>query len=932
MNAYLLSPLVLTIFSLMVIVIVIKGHFYSYIHRLFSLYLLALAIWGILIFGMRTSPDTGHALYWHRLLTSIGPFVPVLQYHFSVQYTGVRVNNWRLPLFYIICILLVPPALTGFIFSDMQIKPYGYAPVLGPLAPFWLLYLYTLIIMALINFIKTWRTSFNAEQRNRAAYISIGIICAFIGGFFDILPAVGLPLYPGFVIGTIIFCLLTAIAILKHNLLDIQVVFRKSAAYILTSALIAIPIMGLFFIVTKIFEQVSLSFWGYLLLLIASAIFLPLLWRAIQQKIDKWFYRDRYNYLKALETFSQDTQSFTDPSSLASNMLDLITGALRTSSAHLLLCHSDNGEFVTVANAETGDHTSPLSIHAKSPLVKWLERSGLMLAYKDIDTIPQLQSVIYNEKQRLQHIGAELIVPLRTHGGHLSGLLILGQKLSEQPYNIEDKQLVTAISNQMADKLDNLHLYQETLRGREKLQTWLDNMNDCVMIVSPDYEIEFMNKAGMEKLGGKLGELCWGVLGRDTYCSNCPIGRYDLYNCKESISSINTVAGTYYEVSISPLLKLDGGISVIEVFRDINDRRRLEQELRESEQMYRSLFSGVGDHIFVLDRNLRYMMVNESALTAGGFTLEDVIGKGPREIFPEDAEFYLSIYRRAFETGEHIQYERELKLPDGLHWFSVTLSPVKDSRGSMIALTGISRDITEHKHAGEELRNSQEQLRSLTTYLQTVREEERKTIAREIHDELGQTLTALKMDLVWLGRRLPEEQESLLRKVKSMLELVDEDIKVVKRISTELRPGLLDDLGLISAIEWQVGEFQNHTGIECRVSIEPNDIVINQEVSITIFRILQETLTNVARHSDATRVRINLRKKDSRLVLKVRDNGKGITIEQISSPKSLGLLGMRERAYSLGGDVKISGMPGKATNVTVTIPVNEEFSVKNTGS
>jgi len=230
-----------------------------------------------------------------------------------------------------------------------------------------------------------------------------------------------------------------------------------------------------------------------------------------------------------------------------------------------------------------------------------------------------------------------------------------------------------------------------------------------------------------------------------------------------------------------------------------------------------------------------------------------------------------------------------------------------------------------HKHkAEEELKKSREELRNLSTYLQSVREEERTRIAREIHDELGQALTALKIDLSWLNNRLPEEQKPLFEKIESMSKLIDSTIQTVRRISSELRPGILDDLGIAAAIEWQAEEFQSRTGIKCEVTLEPEDIILDKDYSTTIFRICQEAMTNVARHANATRVEVSLKEKSGKLVLEVKDNGKGITEEQIADPKSFGLIGIRERTHFWEGEVIISGIPDKGTTVTVSIPFDKK--------
>lgn len=227
----------------------------------------------------------------------------------------------------------------------------------------------------------------------------------------------------------------------------------------------------------------------------------------------------------------------------------------------------------------------------------------------------------------------------------------------------------------------------------------------------------------------------------------------------------------------------------------------------------------------------------------------------------------------------------------------------------------------ERDRAEREIRNSRERLRNLSAHLQSVREEERTRMAREIHDELGQGLTALKMDVSWLNRRFLEEDAAFKKKLTSMEEVIDRTIQTVQKLSGELRPGILDDLGLAAAIEWQAEEFQNRTGIECDVSLSPEETVLNREQSTTMFRIFQETLTNVIRHARATKVEVRLEQRTGSIVLEVTDNGRGITEAEISDPKSFGLVGMRERVDFIGGEVTIVGTPNKGTRITVTLPL-----------
>lgn len=232
----------------------------------------------------------------------------------------------------------------------------------------------------------------------------------------------------------------------------------------------------------------------------------------------------------------------------------------------------------------------------------------------------------------------------------------------------------------------------------------------------------------------------------------------------------------------------------------------------------------------------------------------------------------------------------------------------------------LQNEIAERKQAEQELRSSREQLRNLSAYLESVREEERTHIAREIHDELGQVMTALKMDLSWLSKRLPKDQAPLLEKTLSMSKLVDMTVQTVQRISAELRPGLLDDLGLTAAIEWQTAEFRKRTGIECEAALDLDGISLDRERSTMFFRILQEALTNVVRHAQATKVKIGLTRREHKLLLKVRDNGKGITNSKVYEATSLGLIGMRERARHFRGEVKIRGIHNKGTILIVSVP------------
>jgi two-component system, NarL family, sensor histidine kinase UhpB len=234
---------------------------------------------------------------------------------------------------------------------------------------------------------------------------------------------------------------------------------------------------------------------------------------------------------------------------------------------------------------------------------------------------------------------------------------------------------------------------------------------------------------------------------------------------------------------------------------------------------------------------------------------------------------------------------------------------------------------TARLQAASGLRESNEQLRQLAAHLQSVREEERTHVARDIHDELGQALAALKMDIVWLSEKYGDHAE-VAAKGKSMEIIINETILAVKRICSELRPALLDHFGIGAAMEWQAEEFQKRSGVKCKVALEPSDLSVEMDHAIVLFRIFQEALTNVSKHARATSVDAVLTLDDNRLVLVINDNGVGISDTNISGSNSFGLIGMRERLYTLGGTIMVNGKKNWGTTLTVIIPLPEGAQIQ----
>ena len=377
----------------------------------------------------------------------------------------------------------------------------------------------------------------------------------------------------------------------------------------------------------------------------------------------------------------------------------------------------------------------------------------------------------------------------------------------------------------------------------------------------------------------------------------------------------------WFEFSNSFLNLNDSGKVTLSIIKDITERKKYEKGLIENEKKFRMLFNNANDAVFVtqLTSDKTYgdfIEVNDVACKRFGYTREEFLRLSPSAIiFPKHLdEFNKSIANLL--TEDHVVYQVSHKAKDKKlipSEISSHLFQYEDKR----TVLSIARDITERKQAEEKLKKSSIILRNLASHLQSVREEERGLIAREIHDELGQVLTVLKIQISLLSNKLKSDQEDLKHKIASLSNLIDGAVDSVQRIASKLRPVILDELGLLSAIEWQTQEFEGNSGIHCSLSLPSEDINFEKEKSTAVFRIFQEALTNVIRHSKASSVSISVQKNKNLFSLQVVDNGIGISNEQIKNPHSLGLIGMNERALLVGGEVSIEGIPGKGTIVKV---------------
>lgn len=406
------------------------------------------------------------------------------------------------------------------------------------------------------------------------------------------------------------------------------------------------------------------------------------------------------------------------------------------------------------------------------------------------------------------------------------------------------------------------------------------------------------------------------------------------------------------------------GIILETPFENVSEGKNTQQALLEGEEFLRLLIENVREYaVFQLDPRGHIVSWNAGAQRLKGYRAEEVLGKyislfyDPNEARSGKPEYNLA---KAARVGECKDEGWRVRKDGSRFWASVLITAVKDSSGNLRGFLKITRDTTDRRareailteaketlelraeqraailakvnldlrqeitvrqRAERDLRKSLEQLRALAARLQLVREEERTLVAREMHDELGQACTAIKMDLAAIGRKATKRQTQIRVKVDSALKLVDKMIFTARRIASDLRPKTLDDLGLTAALEAQAQEFENRTGIRCIVVLPREQLALDSENSTAIFRIFQESLTNVARHAQATRVNARLEIQENQLILVVQDNGRGFDEAQLGGRRSLGLVGMQERAFLLNGEFRIEGVPGSGTKVTLRIPL-----------
>ena len=504
------------------------------------------------------------------------------------------------------------------------------------------------------------------------------------------------------------------------------------------------------------------------------------------------------------------------------------------------------------------------------------------------------------------------------------------------------------------DITDRVRAEREVLAAEERFRQLAENIEQVFWLMTPDRsELLYVSPAYERIFGRSRDEVYLDPLAfletvhpddrsrlRHSLPSLAQPGWAERYRVVRPDGQVRWVRSRAF-----PIRNRQGAVyRIAGLTEDITEQQSAEDALHERERLLELFFSQSLDGCFFMmldepvrwdesvdkDRALDYVFshqritkVNDAMLRQYGATLEQLVGRTPNDLFAHDLAHGRAVWRRFFDAGR-LHVETDERRIDG--------SPIRiegdyiclhedRGEGRIVGHFGVQRDVTARRRAEEELRLSEEQLRELANRLQVVREEERRRIAIEIHDRLGQALTGIKLDLAWLERRLPTDDIAVRQRAHGTLGHIDAAIESVTRIGAELRPAVLDTLGLLAALEWQADEFATRTGISCHLELPEKAPVVDDARSTALFRVVQEALTNVARHAEAHRVDIRMEHKDGELVIEIADDGKGLGDRKVTGPRSLGIAGMRERLGAQGGCLRIASRQPRGTVLEARVPL-----------
>ncbi len=476
------------------------------------------------------------------------------------------------------------------------------------------------------------------------------------------------------------------------------------------------------------------------------------------------------------------------------------------------------------------------------------------------------------------------------------------------------------------DVTDRIAADAHLRQSEERFRTFFQNIPEPAYLwrrTGDDFELATHNTASVTYTDGQVTSLVGRRL-RDLYAERPDIVA-DVGRCLAEQSVLTRQM--QYRFTTGKVVDLEVWYvpippdTVVVHTADVTERRRAEAALQESEDRYRDLVEHSQDLICIHDLDGLIISINPWAARMLGYEPAELLGMSVRDALAPEVRHEFDQYLADIRTAGAAQGLMLMQTRTGERRIWEYRNTLRTEGVAAPVVRGMAHDITGRKRAEDMVRASRDRLRALAVELHNVREAERAAIAREIHDEFGQVLTGLKMDLTWLIDRSAASPKDVPERIGAMLELVDRSVDAVRRMASDLRPAVLDDLGIAAAIEWLAEDFSKHSGIECHCDVLALEPALGPDRATAVFRIAQEALTNVARHSGARHVEIIFTATDDAVSLKVRDDGKGINERQVASVRSIGLIGMRERAGSLGGRVHVRPGIDRGTIVTLEMPI-----------
>lgn len=450
---YLLPPLFAFAIGIFLALLVLRKDFRSQSHQVFALFLLSAALWGLFIYLMRASPDAQHALFWERFVPITGFGLFIFYYHFTCIYTR-SARRGVLLCAYALLVLITAFVFSGLMIKEMTVESYGYAPRVLPAFYFYSFASFVLMVMALVTLVRTYRRTAQHQERTRLSYMIIAPTFPFVIGILDFFPS----LPPVSLFGNIMFCLLTAVALLRFHLMDIQIAIRRGTTYLLVSTLIAIPYLGIITGVSRALGSREVPLWVHAVLLLSLAFALQFAWKGVHDWVERRFYRNRYKYVRALEELSHRTTGLIELERLANPLLTTLAAAVEADSAYLLL---PSGEGIKLMASSNPDYRYPrISLPVDSPIFSFLEHHGGYLYRRDFELVTQLQALSSKETDLLlKELQGELFMPLKIRD-KLVGMLVLGPKPNQQSYSASDLQIILSTIPQLTVTVDNARLYE----------------------------------------------------------------------------------------------------------------------------------------------------------------------------------------------------------------------------------------------------------------------------------------------------------------------------------------------------------------------------------------------------------------------------------------------------------------------------------------